>query len=96
MDLNGAPDEILNLLHADCHSGQLQETDHHWSERADLDKEEKGNQGNTVLFTAYTALKREITAYNNTSFGRGKDKDDNKDVTEKESGDDGDAQDGEE
>ena len=76
MDHNGAPQEILNLLYMDSHSGHLQETDHHWSERADLENEEKGNQGNTSLHTAYTVHKREITAYNNTSFGRGKVKDD--------------------
>ena len=45
MEQNGAPQEILNLLHMDCHSGQLQETDHHWSERADLEKEEKAIKG---------------------------------------------------
>ena len=45
MNLDGAPEEILNLLHMDSHSGLLQETDHHWSERADLEKKRKRQSG---------------------------------------------------
>ena len=80
MAQSGAPQEILNLLHRESHSGHLQDTDHHWSERANLENEEKGNQGSTALHTAYTVHKREITSYNNTSFGRGKLKDDEKNM----------------